>query len=174
MLSYRAFYKKSIHVVELASLKLSPSISGFLHCSASCYKQQITVIALYIGLSTTRFCVSCIYLSYILSHFLSSVNIFRQKVGRSLFPKSLKSLYLSHFFNFPILRVRPTDFFTYPSHHRIPLLCLLQYHLQGHFLIPPPHLYVPYLYQQFLLWIQPLFFLFLDLLQILLLQLALY
>ena len=69
------------------------------------------VIALYIGLSTTRFCISCIYLFYILSYFLSSVNIFRKKVGRSLFPKSLKSLYLSHFFNLPILLIKPTDFF---------------------------------------------------------------
>ena len=87
---YRAFYDKAIE--------------------AYFYGYDDIVIALYIGLSTTGFCVSCIYLSYILSHFLSSVNIFLKKVGRSLFPKSLKSLYLSHFFSFPILMVRPTDF----------------------------------------------------------------
>lgn len=99
---------EKLSLIQLIVIALYIGLSTLFMEQASWCTSQ--VIALYIGLSTTGFCVSCIYLSYILSHFLSSVNIFLKKVGRSLFPKSLKSLYLSHFFSFPILMVRPTDF----------------------------------------------------------------
>ena len=95
--------------------------------------KKMKVIALYIGLSTINLlcflksCMNCyrplyrafynkilclLYLSFLyLDTYLFSCQYFPQKVGRSLFTRLPKSLYLSHFFDLSILPTRPTDFF---------------------------------------------------------------
>ena len=109
---------------------LSPSISGCLLAIANkLFKIVLKVIALYIGLSTTTFSSLFIYIYHIMTHIPQKINIFRKKVGLSLFSYMPSSLYLSHFLKFSTLYMRQTDFSELGNDDATPTFYLFpQYH----------------------------------------------
>ena len=88
---YRAFYMLSKHLQKMMQIMF-----GYRPLYRAFYNKILCLL----------------YLSFLyLDTYLFSCQYFPQQVGRSLFSRVPKSLYLSHFFDFSILPTRPTDFF---------------------------------------------------------------